>query len=48
MQDFFKYIGEFGFTVFIAIYLLIRMEQKVENLTVSIQNLNKSIEKMKN
>ncbi|HLS36619.1 MAG TPA: YvrJ family protein [Bacillota bacterium] len=46
MDELFKNITEFGFPILVALYLLTRMEKKIENLTISITNLNHQIEKM--
>jgi len=37
-------IANLGFPIVISIYLLVRIEGKLENLTVSIHQLAKSIE----
>ncbi|MER2108646.1 MAG: YvrJ family protein [Solibacillus sp.] len=39
MEDFIPYL-DYGFSFVISIYLLIRMEKKIEELTKSIQELN--------
>ncbi|MER2109183.1 MAG: YvrJ family protein [Solibacillus sp.] len=39
MEDFIPYL-DYGFSFVISIYLLIRMEKKIEELTKSIQQLN--------
>lgn len=47
MEDIFTNIANFGFSVVISIYLLVRMESKIDELTKSINELNKSIIQMK-
>lgn len=39
MEDFIPYL-DYGFSFIISIYLLIRMEKKIEELTKSINELN--------
>ncbi|HZW68987.1 MAG TPA: YvrJ family protein [Pseudogracilibacillus sp.] len=46
MEELITYITETGFAVLIAVYLLVRMEKKIENLTDSIKNLNQIIDKL--
>lgn len=46
MEEIFINIANFGFSIVISIYLLVRMEKKIEELTKSIDELNKSIFKM--
>lgn len=43
MEDFIPYL-DYGFSFIISIYLLIRMEKKIEALTDSINKLNNSKE----
>lgn len=43
MDEALKFISETGFAIAIAVYLLIRMEKKIEGLTASIITLNESI-----
>ena len=40
MDEIIPYL-DYGFSFIISIYLLIRMENKIEKLTESINNLNK-------
>lgn len=47
MEDLLMNIANFGFSVVVAIYLLVRMEQKLDDLTESINELNKTIIEMK-
>lgn len=39
-------IGNFGFPIAISVYLLVRLEQKMSELTKSIQELNQNIERI--
>lgn len=45
-QEIFMNIANFGFSIVISVYLLVRMEKKIEELTKSIEELNKTIIKM--
>lgn len=45
-MDFVSLISNVGFPVVIAMYLLIRIESKLDTLTVSINDLSKSINKL--
>lgn len=47
MEEIFINIANFGFSIVISIYLLVRMEKKIESLTESINELNKTIVQMK-
>lgn len=38
-------ITNFGFPIFLSVYLLVRTEKKLENLTLAINNLNITIQK---
>ncbi|HCS73071.1 MAG TPA: YvrJ family protein [Clostridiales bacterium] len=40
-------IADIGFPIVISVYLLVRIEKKMESLTVSIQSLTNAINKMK-
>lgn len=40
-------IGNVGFPIAISIYLLVRVETKMDKLTISIQDLTHAIEVMK-
>ncbi|MBU5676650.1 YvrJ family protein [Alkaliphilus sp. MSJ-5] len=44
MNDIFGQVANLGFPIVISIYLLIRLEGKVESLTISINELAKSID----
>lgn len=45
-MDFVSLISNVGFPVVIAMYLLIRIESKLDTLTVSINDLSKNISKL--
>ncbi len=40
-------IGNIGFPIVVSVYLLVRIENKMESLTESIQSLTSAINKMK-
>lgn len=42
-----KLISNLGFPITISLYLLIRIEGKLEGLTISINNLSQSINSIK-
>lgn len=42
-----KLISNLGFPIAISLYLLIRIEGKLEGLTISINNLSQSINSIK-
>lgn len=44
MNDIFGQVANLGFPIVISIYLLVRLEGKVESLTMSINELAKSID----
>lgn len=44
MENMFSQVANLGFPIVISIYLLVRLEGKVENLTTSINELAKSID----
>ncbi len=44
MNDIFGQVANLGFPIVISIYLLIRLEGKVESLTIGINELAKSID----
>ena len=44
MQELFTPIANLGFPIVLSIYLLVRLEGKIETLSVSLQELAKSIE----
>lgn len=48
MEDVVQLISNLGFPIAISLYLLIRIEGKLENLTISINNLSQSINSIKN
>lgn len=35
-------LGNFGFPTLVAVYLLIRFEKRIDNLTIAIQELERS------
>ncbi len=47
MQELFAPIANLGFPIVLSIYLLVRLENRMENLSASLQELAKSIENMK-
>lgn len=47
MQDFFTIIGNFGFPVAVAGYLLFRFEKKLESLEAAERELNSEIKALK-
>lgn len=47
MEEIFINIANFGFSIAISVYLLVRMEKKIEDLTKSIEKLNKTILQIK-
>lgn len=47
MEDIFVNIANFGFSIVISVYLLVRMEKKIEELTKSINELSKNILQIK-
>lgn len=47
MEEILTGIANYGFPIMVAIYLLCRMEGKMENLTKSIQELTNKISKIK-
>lgn len=46
MHDILSYLTEFGFAVLVAIYLLVRMENKIQSLTDSIKDLSGQIKRI--
>ena len=46
MEEFIPLIGNLGFPIAVSIYLLVRIEGKLENLTISIRELSEAIGKM--
>lgn len=47
MEEILLQIGNYGFPILITVYLLLRMENKLDKLTESIYDLNKTMEKVK-
>lgn len=43
MEELFKQIANFGFPIVLSIYLLVRVESKLEKLSESINELSKTI-----
>lgn len=46
MEDAFMQIANYGFPIVVTVYLLVRMECKIEKLAESINELNESIIKI--
>lgn len=44
-ETLFSAMGDLGFPTVVSIYLLVRFEGKISSLTISINNLEKMIEK---
>ena len=47
MEEIYTHIANLGFPIVISIYLLVRIEGKLNQLTESINELSKTIEKTK-
>ena len=47
MEAIWEHLANFGFPMVISIYLLVRIEKKLEELSLSINELCKAIELMK-
>lgn len=47
MEELLKGVADFGFPAVLSIFLLVRMEGKIEKLSESITELSNSIESMK-
>lgn len=47
MEDFITLIGNFGFPIAVTVYLLVRIEAKLSQLTESIHELTTAIKSMK-
>jgi hypothetical protein len=47
MQDVLTMIANFGFPIVVAVYLLVRIESRLEKLTVAITDLAKVVGEMK-
>lgn len=45
LNDYITLIGNFGFPLVLAFYLLFRMEKKIESLTAAIIEMQKALEK---
>ena len=43
MEEIFLNIGNYGFPILVTAYLLLRMENKIDNLSNSINELSKNI-----
>lgn len=41
-----NFVTNFGFPIVLSVYLLVRMETKMDKLTIAIQELSKMIEKI--
>lgn len=48
MEEMFKEIANFGFPIVLSVYLLVRVEGKLERLTESINELSRTIASMGN
>jgi hypothetical protein len=46
MEELLQQIGNFGFPIVLSVYLLVRVEGKLEKLTESINELSKAIAMM--
>lgn len=46
MEDIINQIANFGFPIALSVYLLVRVESKLEKLTESINELSKAIASM--
>lgn len=44
MEEMFNHIANFGFPMVLSIYLLVRLEGKIDNLSASIQKLSLSLD----
>lgn len=47
VEELINLISNLGFPIAISLYLLIRIEGKLENLTISINNLSQTINSIK-
>jgi hypothetical protein len=47
VEPIFGMIADIGFPIAISVYLLVRIEKKMESLTVSIQSLANAISEIK-
>lgn len=46
MEEMLKQIANFGFPIVLSVYLLVRVENKLERLTESINELSRTIASM--
>lgn len=46
MEEFLKQVANFGFPIVLSVYLLVRVEGKLEKLTESINELSRTIASM--
>ena len=46
MEELIPIVGNLGFPIAVSIYLLVRIEGKLESLTISIRELSEAIVKM--
>lgn len=47
MEQVFEVIADIGFPIALSVYLLVRIEKKMESLTESIQSLTRAINELK-
>ncbi|GAB6168526.1 YvrJ family protein [Clostridium carnis] len=47
MEELMQLVANLGFPIAISLYLLIRIEGKLESLTISINNLSQTINSIK-
>ena len=47
MEELVNLVANIGFTIAVSIYLLVRVERKLEGLTNSINNLSQTINSIK-
>ncbi len=45
METIFAQVGNYGFPMVVAVYLLVRVENKLDALTIAIIDLGKVVEK---
>jgi len=45
MEMIFTQVGNFGFPMVVAIYLLVRVEKKLDELTIAINELGRVVER---
>jgi hypothetical protein len=46
LEELIPMVGNLGFPIAVSIYLLVRIEGKLENLTMSIRELSEAIARM--